>query len=241
MIAAITTAKRTSLVIVEDDPDISALLEYVLSREGIDVRAAADGKSAIELIESRATDVVILDLMLPDMSGLDVLRAIRQRVNGVRRPWVIILSAVADEENRIKGLELGADDYLIKPFSPRELVLRVQGAMRRTQGDVTPQKQLLQAGPIELDLDRHEVRVEGDLVQLTVKEFRLLEDLVRNRGRVRTREALMAEVWGYDSQALSRTVDTHIRRLRKKLDSAAEWIDSVRGIGYRVNDPQNLR
>ena len=223
------------LLVVEDEPDIGSLLDYVLGNEGFEVRLAQTGREAIDAIDEKRPDLVILDLMLPDMTGLEILGRLRRRYNR-KQSYVIILSARKDEEDRVKGFELGADDYMIKPFSPRELVLRVRRALNRpeakTGGDTS-----LESGPIAIDLEQHEARIDGKPVHLTLTEFRLLADLVRNRGRVRTREALMTEVWGYDSRAMSRTVDTHVRRLRYKLGDAAAWLDTVRGVGYRFRDP----
>ena len=173
--------------------------------------------------------------MLPDMSGLEILRWLRRRSGDATR--VIILSAKKDEENRLSGFDLGADDYMVKPFSPRELVVRIRKTLDLHSINEQHRPTRLSAGPIEVDLERHEVRVEGRPVHLTLTEFRLLVDMLYNVGRVRTREALMSEVWGYDSQAMSRTIDTHVRRLRSKLGEAAGWIDTVRGVGYRIKSP----
>jgi two-component system phosphate regulon response regulator PhoB len=158
----------------------------------------------------------------------------KERVDG--KPRVIILSARKDEEDRVKGFELGADDYVVKPFSPKELVYRIRTTLGREGGGVDTAR-LLKVGPIQLDEETHEVHVGGRSVHLTLTEFRLLADMMRNEGRVRTRETLMSRVWDYDSQAMSRTVDTHIRRLRAKLGDAASWLRTVRGVGYRIKDP----
>jgi two-component system phosphate regulon response regulator PhoB len=225
------------LVVIEDEPDVGALLEYVLGKEGFDVAVARDGHEAIEVLDRERPDLVILDLMLPDMSGLEILQRIRKaRVDGV--PRVIILSAKKDEEDRVKGFELGADDYVVKPFSPKELVYRIRTTLGREPSDVDP-SQILTVGPIRLDEETHEVHVGGRSIHLTLTEFRLLADMMRNQGRVRSRETLMSQVWDYDSQAMSRTVDTHIRRLRSKLGSAAVWLRTVRGVGYRIKDPES--
>ncbi len=228
-------AETIHLLVVEDEPDIGSLLEYLLGREGFAVHLARTAQDALSRIESRRWDLVVLDLMLPDMSGLEVLRRIRATATR-EKTSVIILSARKDEADRVRGFELGADDYMIKPFSPRELILRIRKVVNRP-ADPGKKPDLLACGPIELDPAVHEVRVAGAAVQLTLTEFRLLADLMRNEGRVRTREALMTEVWGYDSQATSRTIDTHVRRLRAKLRSAADWLDTVRGVGYRIRRP----
>ncbi len=224
------------LLVVEDEPDIGSLLEYLLGREGFSVRVARSGRQALDELDRERPDLVVLDLMLPDVSGLDVLRHIR-RESSSARTHVLVLSARKDEADRVRGFELGADDYMIKPFSPRELVLRIRKALGRPEAAAERPAGLV-AGPIAIDPDRHEVRVAGEIVQLTLTEFRLLADLVRNAGRVRSRESLMTEVWGYDSRAMSRTVDTHVRRLRFKLGAAAPWLDTVRGVGYSVRRPQ---
>jgi two-component system phosphate regulon response regulator PhoB len=228
-------ASETKVLIVEDEPDIGSLLEYVLGREGFRVEIAHTGQEAFDALARRRPDLVVLDLMLPDINGLEILRRIRGSAGG--RPYVIILSAKKDEEDRVKGFELDADDYMVKPFSPRELVMRVRKALRQPEAPAATSRGRLNAGPIEIDLGRHEVRVSGEMIHLTLTEFRLLADMMRNEGRVRTREALMTEVWGYDSQAMSRTVDTHVRRLRSKLGPAAEWLNTVRGVGYRIKRP----
>jgi two-component system phosphate regulon response regulator PhoB len=225
------------LLVVEDEPDIGSLLEYLLGREGFTVSVARTGEEALCELERERPDLVVLDLMLPDVSGLEILQRIRRELSS-QQTYVLVLSARKDEADRVRGFELGADDYMIKPFSPRELVLRIRKALGRPEAEAARPAGLA-AGPIAIDPDKHEVRVSGEVVPLTLTEFRLLADLVRNAGRVRTRESLMTEVWGYDSQAMSRTVDTHIRRLRSKLGTAAPWLDTVRGVGYRVRRPQD--
>jgi two-component system phosphate regulon response regulator PhoB len=224
------------VVVVEDEPDIGTLLEYALVREGFAVTVARNGEEAITALDHDDPDVVTLDLMLPDMTGLDLLRRIR---SGSRqgRPRVIILSARKDEADRLQGFELGADDYVVKPFSPRELVFRIRTVLGRGAPVEAGAPPALVAGPISINEERHETRVSGELVQLTLTEFRLLADMVRHQGRVRSRETLLSRVWDYDSEAMSRTVDTHIRRLRAKLGPAAAWIATVRGVGYRIQDP----
>ena len=229
--------KPPRLLVVEDEPDIGALLEYVLGQEGYSVHIAAQGQDALDQIKRQLPDLVVLDLMLPDMSGLDILQHVR-RLDPDDRVRVIILSARKDEDDRIRGFELGADDYMIKPFSPRELILRIRTILKRDEGEDTVGVRTLIAGPIAMDLERHETRVDGKLVHLTLTEFQLLADMVRNQGRVRTRDVLMSEVWEYDTEAMSRTVDTHVRRLRNKLGPAAHWLSTVRGMGYQIRDPE---
>ena len=224
------------LLVIEDEPDIGSLLEHVLNQAGFRVRVATTGERALSALNEKWPDLVVLDLMLPDMSGLDILRKLRRDSgSAVRRD---VLSAKQDEADRLKGFELGADDYVPKPFSPRELIVRVRKALNQTAAEGAPQREKLSAGPIEVDPELHEVRVNERPVHLTLTEFRLLTDMLRNAGRVRSRSALMTEVWDYDSQAMSRTIDTHVRRLRAKLGPAAAWIDTVRGVGYRLRDPE---
>ena len=226
------------IAIVEDDGDIRYLLEHLLTREGYEVVSAADGPAGVELVRDGAIDLLILDLMLPGYSGTEILKRVRH--DGASRPKVILLTARKDEVDRVLGFELGADDYVTKPFSTRELLLRVQAVLRRGSAEApasSPGEGVLRAGPITLDPSTHSVTVDGKPLSLTLTEFRLLADLVQARGRVRSRENLLSELWGYDVEVLSRTVDTHIRRLREKLGSAAPWLVTVRGVGYRVLDP----
>jgi len=224
------------VLVVEDEFDIAELLRHVFTKEGFQVGVARDGLTALEALRRQPPDLVVLDWMLPELSGIDVLKEIRTRPE-TRRVPVILLTARREEIDRVLGLELGADDYVTKPFSTRELVLRIRGLLKRGEprgeADLAP----LRAGPIEVFPEDHRAVVLGKTLVLTVTEFRLLEDLIRAKGRVRTRETLLSEVWGYDSEVLSRTVDTHVRRLRSKLGEAADWLVTVRGVGYRIQDP----
>jgi two-component system phosphate regulon response regulator PhoB len=225
-----------TVLVVEDEPDIAELLQYVLAQEGFRVEAAHDGRTALERARRLQPSLVVLDLMLPEMSGMEVLKGIRgaPETRGAR---VILLTAKTDELDRVLGFELGADDYVTKPFSPRELVLRAKAVLKRGIEPEPLEGARIRSGPIEVDLENHVALIQGKALRLTLTEFRLLADLVRARGRVRSREALLAEVWGYDAEVLSRTVDTHVRRLRHKLGPAAAWLVTVRGVGYRVQDP----
>jgi len=228
---------QVRIIVVEDEPDIAAFLRDALRREGFQAAAAHDAQQALDLLREEPVDLVILDLMLPDMSGLEVLKQLKRREE-TASARVIVVSARAEEVDRVLAFELGADDYVTKPFSPRELMLRVKAVLQRTKSETArPPRQSIGAGPIEIDMEMHEVRVGGRLIQLTLTEFRLLAELVRAGGRVRSRETLLSEVWGYDSEVMSRTVDTHIRRLRNKLGVASGWLDTVRGIGYRIQEP----
>ena len=224
------------ILVVEDEADIADLLRHVFTREGFQVGVAHDGLTALEALRRETPDLVVLDWMLPELSGIDVLKELRTREE-TRAVPVILLTARREEIDRVLGLELGADDYVTKPFSARELVLRMRGLLKRNEVRPDPTAPAVRAGPIEIQPADHRVLVAGKALTLTVTEFRLLEDLVRARGRVRTRETLLSEVWGYDSEVLSRTVDTHVRRLRSKLGPASEWLVTVRGVGYRIQDP----
>ncbi len=227
---------KQSLLVVEDESDIAEFLQHVFSKEGFRVDVARDGLSALDAIRRGPPDLVVLDWMLPEVSGIDVLKEIRAR-NETRMVPVILLTARREEIDRVLGLELGADDYVTKPFSSRELILRIRGLLKRGERQADPREGALKIGPIEIHAADHRALVGDKILNLTVTEFRLLEDLVRAKGRVRTREALLSEVWGYDSDVLSRTVDTHVRRLRAKLRGAADWLVTVRGVGYRIQDP----
>ncbi|HEX4826561.1 MAG TPA: response regulator [Candidatus Polarisedimenticolaceae bacterium] len=224
------------ILVVEDETDIAELLRHVFTREGFIVGVAKDGLMALEAARQEKPDLVVLDWMLPELSGIDVLKELRGRAE-TRTVPIILLTARREEIDRVLGLELGADDYVTKPFSSRELVLRIRGLLKRNE--VRPEAEVnpVRAGPIEIQPADHRALVDGKALVLTVTEFRLLEDLVRARGRIRTRETLLSEVWGYDSEVLSRTVDTHVRRLRTKLGPAADWLVTVRGVGYRIQDP----
>ena len=225
-----------TVLVVEDEPDIAELLHYVLTQEGFHVETAPDGRTALERARHVHPSLVVLDLMLPEVPGMEVLKALKgaPETRGAR---VILLTAKKDELDRVLGFELGADDYVTKPFSPRELVLRAKAVLKRGTDIPAAEAGRIRSGPIEVDLENHVVLLQGKALRLTLTEFRLLADLVRARGRVRSREALLAEVWGYDSEVLSRTVDTHVRRLRHKLGPASAWLVTVRGVGYRVQEP----
>lgn len=224
----------TKILIVEDEPDILELLSYNLRQAGFEVHAAEEGEEALRLAEEKTPDLIVLDLMLPGMDGLELCRLLKQR-EPLRRVPVLMLTAKAEEVDRIVGLELGADDYVTKPFSPRELVLRIKAILRRAAGKTEEgeEEERLEIGPLAIDITAHQVLVEGRQVELTATEFRLLHTLARRRGRVQSRDELLEVVWGYQYSGYGRTVDTHIRRLREKLGEAGEWVETVRGVGYR--------
>jgi two-component system phosphate regulon response regulator PhoB len=219
------------ILVVDDEPDLVELVRVNLAQAGFEVDTAGDGRSALQAIRSRVPDLVVLDLMMPDMSGTEVCRVLRADPNFAGLP-IIMLTARADEVDRIVGLELGADDYVTKPFSPRELRLRVQAVLRRG-APAFAEKTLLDHRGVQLDTSRHRCFVEGAEVALTTKEFDLLEQLMRRPGRVMTRDQLIDIVWGSDITVTARTIDTHLKRLREKLGPGGTMIETVRGIGYR--------
>lgn len=225
-------AKET-ILIVEDEPDIRELLTFTLAREGFAVLEAADGNRAVDLAVEKGPDLILLDLMLPGMDGLAVSKALQRRPDTAGIP-IIMLTARGEEVDRIVGLELGASDYVVKPFSPREVVLRIRAVLRRSKA--APDASFLGSGGIRLDPAVHAVYAGNAPVDLTITEFKLLEDLLRNKGKVRSREQLLNSVWGYSFEGYARTVDTHVRRLRGKLGDAAETIETVRGVGYRAKE-----
>lgn len=222
---------KPKIVIAEDEPDMLALVASTLRQAGYTPVTAEDGPGALSLAGEIMPSLIVLDLMLPGMSGLEVCRALRSDPLTARIP-ILMLTARAEEIDRIVGLELGADDYVTKPFSPRELVLRVKNILRRYSSDEEGER--LVAGKIVIDRERLQVTVDGKNVDFTATELKLLSLLIERRGRVQSREALLNDVWGYEMAIDTRTVDTHIRRLREKLGSAADEIETVRGFGYRV-------
>jgi DNA-binding response OmpR family regulator len=224
------------ILVVEDDPDIAALVGRYLDKAGFISERAASGRDALTAIATRAPDLIVLDLMLPQVDGLEVCRVIRGNETTAGLP-IIMLTARADESERIVGLELGADDYLAKPFSPNELVARVRALLRRAHRAAGPHGRTLAYGPIAIDTDRHLVLLDGRDVTLTAKEFLLLEYLLQHRGRVLSRDVLLTDVWGYRYTGGTRTVDVHVRRLREKLPLLADSLVTVKQFGYKLADP----
>ncbi len=224
------------ILIVDDETDVVDMLVMSLRSAGFTVNAVEDGPSALVRARSEPPSLIILDLMLPQMPGLEVCRALKSDpvLHGVP---IIMLTAKAEEVDKIVGLELGADDYITKPFSPRELVLRVNRSLRRVKDKVVTGAERIMIGGLLLDHGRYEVSVDGERIDLTATEFKLLALLMDRKGRVQARDRLLNDVWGYESVIDTRTVDTHIRRLREKLGSAAGYLETVRGVGYRINDP----
>jgi two-component system phosphate regulon response regulator PhoB len=220
------------ILLIEDEPDIAEVLQYNLEKEGFQVELARRGDAGLEAVRRDSPDLILLDLMLPGIDGLEVTRLLKRDPATAHLP-IVMLTARGEEVDRIVGLELGADDYISKPFSPREVVLRVKAVLRRIQHEEAA-SELLQVGEIELDIAGHQLRVQGKEAPLTATEFRLLRLLLERGGRVQTRGQLLSDVWGYAEDIDSRTVDTHIRRLRRKLGPEADRIETVIGVGYRL-------
>jgi DNA-binding response OmpR family regulator len=222
---------KSRILVVDDDPEAVELVEFNLKKAGFDVTTAADGAQALKKARSVQPDLIVLDLMMPEIDGLEVCKILRRDPATARIP-IIMLTAKAAEVDRIVGLELGADDYVTKPFSPRELVLRVNKILRRGQPDQA-EPDTFRFGHLLIDTSRHLVQWRGKAVQLTNTEFKLLALLAQRCGRVQSREHLLRDVWDYHSMIDTRTVDTHMRRLRDKLGSASKHLETVRGVGYR--------
>jgi two-component system phosphate regulon response regulator PhoB len=220
------------ILVVEDEADVLDLLLINLRAAGFTVVAVEDGAQALVKARSESPSLIILDLMLPKMSGLEICKVLKSEA-ATRNIPVIMLTAKAEEVDKIVGLELGADDYVTKPFSPRELILRINRSLRRGKNDA-PAVERLTVGELMLDHARHEVTVQKAPVELTATEFKLLALLMDRRGRVQGRDRLLNDVWGYESVIDTRTVDTHVRRLREKLGPLAAYIETVRGVGYRI-------
>lgn len=234
-----TSRMSAHILVVDDEPDISALVAYHLARESYRVRTASSGPEAIRAAEVERPDLIVLDLMLPGMSGLAVLEELRRRPETQEIP-VILLTARKEEQDRIAGLRLGADDYVSKPFSPQELILRVGAVLRRVQQAPPAGKggKVLRVGPFTVDEGAARASVDGRDLDLTPTEYRLLMTLMERRGRVQSRRQLLESVWEVTANIATRTVDMHVQRLRGKLDEHADWIETVRGFGYRFrSDP----
>lgn len=221
------------ILIIEDERDLVATLEYNLEKEGFRTRSAYTGKHGLELAAGDpAPDLVLLDLMLPDMSGTQVCQQIRAR-DRTRNIAVIMMTAKSEEVDRVVGFEVGADDYVVKPFSVRELMLRVKAVLRRRAAPAETAVVPTTYGRLRVDMEGHRVWIDQEEVVLTALEFRLLTTLIARRGRVQTRDALLLDVWGVQPGLTTRTVDTHVRRLRKKLGEVADYVQTLRGVGYR--------
>jgi len=227
------------VLVVDDETDITALVAYHLAKQGYRVTTATNGGEAIKAAQEHRPDVVVLDLMLPGISGLDVLQELRKREE-TRDVGVILLTARREEVDRIRGLALGADDYLTKPFSPQELTLRVAAILRRLAAPSVAAGSQLIAGPIRIDRSAHRVTLDGEELGLTATEYKLLVMLVERRGRVQTRPQLLETVWEAQPDIQTRTVDMHVQRLRTKLGDAGELIETVRGFGYRFRTSERV-
>ena len=219
-----------TILVVDDERDLVELVRYNLVQAGYRVVSASDGRQAVDLACRERPDLIVLDLMLPVMPGAEVARALKQDEKTRDIP-ILMLTARGEEVDRVVGFELGADDYVVKPFSPRELVLRVQAILRRDEKE-TPGERIVH-DPLVIDVGAHIVRLKGREIALTATEFKLLHRLARRPGRAYSRDQLLSEVWGYGGDVETRTVDTHMKRLRAKLGPAGEWIETVRGVGYR--------
>ncbi|MFZ5863650.1 MAG: response regulator transcription factor [Nitrospirota bacterium] len=228
---------KTALVI-EDEPDIVRLLTHYLEQSGYRVRTETTGSAGLRAALERVPDVIILDVMLPGLDGYEVCRRLRNDPATATVP-ILMLTARGEETDKVRGLEIGADDYVTKPFSPKEILARVKALLRRSGGEAGGTR--LEYGVLTLDAERHEVLVNGRETTLTAKEFALLEYLLRHRGKLATREALLNSVWGYDADVTTRTVDVHIRRLREKIPSLAAAIHTVKPYGYKLAETPSDR
>ncbi len=227
--------EKKKILVVDDEADVTDLVAYHLKAKGFHVETVNDATASISKARSFQPDLIILDIMMPHLSGLQLCRILRAD-NKLAKVPLIFLTAKSEPADRIAGLESGADDYVSKPFSPKELVLRVESILRRLAAPREPLATRLHLGQIQLDSDTHRVTVRGVLLDLTATEFKLLRLMMERPGRVQTREHLLLNVWNYATEIETRTVDTHVRRLREKLGPEAGWIETIRGVGYRIAD-----
>lgn len=223
---------KAKILVVDDEPDALELIEYNLRSEGYLVFTADSGTRALELARRHLPDAVVLDLMLPEVDGIEVCKTLRRDPETAGMP-ILMLTAKAEEIDRVIGLEVGADDYVTKPFSPRELLLRIKNILRRGGGAAEKPRAVIEVNGLVIDPEKHEVLHAGTKITLTALEFKLLYILASRQGRIQSRERLLEDVWEYEADVFTRTVDTHMRRLRKKLGPAAECVETVRGVGYR--------
>ncbi|MCB9733141.1 MAG: response regulator transcription factor [Deltaproteobacteria bacterium] len=228
----------TRILIIEDEEDLAATMAYNLEREGFTTSTAGTGGGGLEIaLGATSPDLVLLDLMLPDMPGTEVCRQIRANAD-TRKVPIIMVTAKSDEIDRVVGFEVGADDYVVKPFSVRELLLRIRAVLRRAgAGGAAAERDkepLVVVGRLKIDIPGHNVYVDDQLIRLTALEFKLLSTFVERKGRVQSRESLLSDVWGIDADLTTRTVDTHVKRLRDKLGAAGAYIETIRGVGYRL-------
>mgnify|MGYP002630596636 CR=1 FL=1 len=225
------------ILLVDDDQELLAALELKLTKEGYKVETAPNGEVALEVIRKQLPDLVILDVNMPKLNGMEVCKALRSDEK-TRDLAVIMLTARDDEIDRVLGLEFGADDYVTKPYNARELILRIKGLLKRIYPvqDSLNIKDMFQIGTLSIDLGKHEVCVEDEVVELTLTEFKLLAHLIQNPGKIKTRDFLLEQIWEYGDGVFSRTIDTHIQRLRSKLKDTGKYIKTVRGVGYRFEN-----
>ena len=223
------------ILVVDDEPDAIELIRFNLKASGYEVLTAEDGEEALAKARKFSPDMILLDVMLPEIDGLEVCKILRRDPATASLP-IIMLTAKASEIDRVLGLEFGAEDYVTKPFSPRELMLRVRNLLKRKESS-KEEVERFQVRDIELDVSKYEVKIMGQPIDLTPTEFKLLQILMERKGRVQSRDRLLQDVWGYDQLIDTRTVDTHVRRLREKMGEAADYVTTVRGVGYRLMEP----
>ena len=228
---------RQRVLLIEDDKHISKLVKYNLEKNNFECESVITGEDGFNLLESKPFDLIILDIMLPKMDGFEVCKRIKQDPKYSTIP-VVMLTAKGEEVDRIVGLELGADDYIVKPFSPRELILRVKAILKRNTPKQELMKDILKVDEILLDIPRHRVTIFDKEIQLTSMEFKLLATLMQRRGRVQSRDQILTDVWEMDTSVTTRTIDTHIKRLRQKLGKLGKYIETVRGYGYRFYEEE---
>jgi len=222
------------ILIIEDERDIAEAIEYNLKKEGFQVSKAYNGLDGLKIARQIIPDLILLDLMLPNMPGLEVCKILKKEPKTINIP-IIILTAKGSETDKVVGLELGADDYITKPFSMRELLARIKTVLKRYGAGEAPPKSILKFPGLEIDADKHEVKTAGKLIELTAKEFELLQYLAQNKGRAITRERLLDAVWGIEVAIETRTVDVHVKKVREKLGKAGKYIQTLRGVGYKFN------
>lgn len=225
---------RQKIFIIEDDKHISKLVKYNAEKAGYDCIVVQDGEEALNVLTKQGADLIILDIMLTKMDGFEVCRLIKQDIKLKNIP-IIILTAKGEEVDRIVGLELGADDYMVKPFSPRELMLRIKAILKRGQQEESL-KDIIKWGTLIIDVPKHRVAVNNKEIELTLMEFKLLVTLIERKGRVQSRDTLLTDVWSIDAEIYTRTVDTHVKRLREKLGKVGDSLETVRGLGYRFKE-----
>lgn len=223
------------IIVIEDEVDLQSVLEYNLKQAGYSVTLAGRGQEGLRLAQQHIPDLILLDLMLPDVSGMDVCRMLKSQAATKAVP-IIMVTARGEEIDRVVGFEIGADDYVVKPFSVRELLLRISAILRRNRPESTEVAQIVDFGRLRIDRSAHRIWVDGAEIELTALEFRLLVTLYDRKNRVQSRSALLDDVWGIQADITTRTVDTHVKRLREKLESARDYIETVRGVGYRFVD-----